>query len=176
MNRVQGVDLRAAAPKASTSGSTLGGLWEKPQRSTAITLAAVVGILFMGFLTLVLSGRAAVLMLDHPSLDFLYPFTIQNIMHVIFFVALGELFVRWRTAVREKNFLNAHFLPEHDRIVLVTLDLGPIRKRAGRFAEQAKVVSWSTRVARRGTRWRRPPGERFGLLNTMPTNITTGII
>ena len=96
MNRVQGVDLRAAAPKASTSGSTLGGLWEKPQRSTAITLAAVVGILFMGFLTLVLSGRAAVLMLDHPSLDFLYPFTIQNIMHVIFFVALGELFVRWR--------------------------------------------------------------------------------
>ena len=50
-------------------------------------------------------------------------------MHMIFFVALGELFVRWRTAVREKNFLNAHFLPEDDRTVLVSHDLGPIRRR-----------------------------------------------
>ena len=129
MNQVQGVDLNTAAPKAFGLGSGLGGLWEKPQRSTAIMLAAVAGILFIGFLTLVLSGRAAVLVLDHPSLHFFYPFTIQNVMHMIFFVALGELFVRWRTAVREKNFLNAHFLPEDDRTVLVSHDLGPIRRR-----------------------------------------------
>ena len=129
MNHVQGVDLNTAAPKAFGLGSGLGGLWEKPQRSTAIMLAAVAGILFIGFLTLVLSGRAAVLVLDHPSLHFFYPFTIQNVMHMIFFVALGELFVRWRTAVREKNFLNAHFLPEDDRTVLVSHDLGPIRRR-----------------------------------------------
>ena len=129
MNQVQGVDLNTAAPKAFGLGSGLGGLWEKPQRSTAIMVAAVAGILFIGFLTLVLSGRAAVLVLDHPSLHFFYPFTIQNVMHMIFFVALGELFVRWRTAVREKNFLNAHFLPEDDRTVLVSHDLGPIRRR-----------------------------------------------
>ena len=92
-------------------------------------LAAIAGILFIGLLTVVLSGRAAVLVLDHPSLHFFYPFTIQNVMHMIFFVALGELFVRWRTAVREKNFLNAHFLPEDDRTVLVSHDLGPIRRR-----------------------------------------------
>ncbi|MGB9475228.1 MAG: MotA/TolQ/ExbB proton channel family protein [Candidatus Udaeobacter sp.] len=129
MNHVQGVDLSAAVPKASAFGSGLGGFWEKPRRSTAITLAAIAGMLFIGFLTVVLSGRAAVLVLDHPSLHFFYPFTIQNIMHVIFFVALGELFVRWRTAVREKNFLKAHFLPEDDRTVLVSHDLGPIRRR-----------------------------------------------
>jgi biopolymer transport protein ExbB/TolQ len=129
LNHVQGVDLNAAAPKAFGLVSGVRGFWEKPQRSTAIMLAAVAGILFIGFLTLVLSGRAAVLVLDHPSLHFFYPFTIQNVMHMIFFVALGELFVRWRTAVREWNFLNAHFLPEDDRTVLVSHDLGPIRRR-----------------------------------------------
>jgi biopolymer transport protein ExbB/TolQ len=129
LNHVQGVDLNAAVPKAFGLVSGVRGFWEKPQRTTAIMLAAVAGILFVGFLTLVLSGRAAVLVLDHPSLHFFYPFTIQNVMHMIFFVALGELFVRWRTAVREKNFLNAHFLPEDDRTVLVSHDLGPIRRR-----------------------------------------------
>jgi biopolymer transport protein ExbB/TolQ len=129
LNHAQGVDFNAAAPKAFGLSSGLGGFWEKPQRSTAITLAAIAGIFFIGFLTLVLSGRAGVLILDHPTRHFFYPFTIQNIMHVIFFVALGELFVRWRTAVREKNFLGAHFLPEDDRTVLVSRDLGPIRRR-----------------------------------------------
>jgi len=129
LNHVQGVNLNDAAAKAIRPGFSLGGLWEKPQRSAAIAFAAIAGVLFIGFLTVVLSGRAAVLVLDHPSLHFFYPFTIQNIMHMIFFVALGELFVRWRTAVREKNFLNAHFLPEDDRTVLVSHDLGPIRRR-----------------------------------------------
>jgi biopolymer transport protein ExbB/TolQ len=92
-------------------------------------LAAIASILFIGILTVLLSGRAAVLVLDHPSLHFFYPFTIQNVMHVIFFVAVGELFVRWRTAVREKNFISAHLLPEDDRTVLVSRDLGPIRRR-----------------------------------------------
>jgi len=129
LNHVQGVNLNDAAPKAIRPGFSLGSLWEKPQRSAAIALAAIAGVFFIGFLSVVLSGRAAVLVLDHPSLHFFYPFTIQNIMHMIFFVALGELFVRWRTAVREKNFLNAHFLPEDDRTVLVSHDLGPIRRR-----------------------------------------------
>ena len=109
--------------------SGLSTLWEKPQRSTAIVLALFASFGFIGFLTLVLSGRAAVLVLDHPSKHFLYPFTIQNIMHVVFFVGLGALFVRWRIAVRETNFLHAQFLPEDDRTVLMSRDLGPIRRR-----------------------------------------------
>ena len=56
-------------------------------------------------LSLVLSGRAAILVLDKPSQHFVYPFTIQNLMHIVFFVGLGDLFVRWRIATREKNFL-----------------------------------------------------------------------
>ena len=107
----------------------LTALWEQPRRSSALVLALVAAVLFIGFLTLILSGRAAVLVLDYPSRHFLYPFTIQNIMHVVFFVGLAELFVRWRIAIREQNFLNAKFLPEDDRTVLLGRDLGPIRRR-----------------------------------------------
>ena len=48
---------------------------------------------------------AAVLLPDHPSAHFRYPFTIQNMMHVVFFIGLGELFVRWRIGTREEAFL-----------------------------------------------------------------------
>jgi biopolymer transport protein ExbB/TolQ len=96
--------------------------------------AVVAGFIAVGLLTLMLKGRAAVLLLDHPSAHFMYPFTIQNMMHVVFFLGLGELFVRWRTGAREEAFVHAKFLPEDDHTVLTTNDLGPIRKRvAGEF-------------------------------------------
>jgi biopolymer transport protein ExbB/TolQ len=126
VNRTQTSDLGSASAAMPAS---LGTFWEKPQRSTAIVLALLASMVFIGFLTLVLPRRAGILVLDHPSKHFIYPFTIQNIMHVVFFVGLGELFVRWRIAVRENNFLTAHFLPEDERTVLVSRDLGPIRRR-----------------------------------------------
>jgi biopolymer transport protein ExbB/TolQ len=107
----------------------LASLWDKPNRSTAIALGLGASVLFIALLSLVLSGRAAVLILDKPTRHFLYPFTIQNVMHVVFFVGLAELFVRWRIAVREQSFLTAKFLPEDDRTVLLSRDLGPIRRR-----------------------------------------------
>ena len=126
MNRAGSIDPNAAPVAIGSGFSTF---WEKPQRSTAVVLALLGSMVFIGFLTLVLRGRAAVLVLDHPSKHFVYPFTIQNIMHVVFFVGLGELFVRWRIAVRENKFLAAQFLPEDDRTVLMSRDLGPIRRR-----------------------------------------------
>jgi biopolymer transport protein ExbB/TolQ len=119
---------------AASAAAGLNTLWAKPKRSRTITLSVLAGIVFVAFLSLVLSGRAAILVLDKPSQHFVYPFTIQNLMHIIFFVGLGDLFVRWRIATREKNFLRLHYLPEDDQTVLVTQDLGPIRKRvAGEF-------------------------------------------
>lgn len=109
-------------------------LWSTPKRGQALIVFGLLGVLFITFLSLILSGRAAVLVLDKPSQHFVYPFTIQNLMHIIFFVGLGELFVRWRIASREKNFLRLQYLPEDDQTVLVSQDLGPIRKRvAGQF-------------------------------------------
>jgi len=121
-----------AASKAAVA--ELNTLWAKPRRSRTILLSALAGAVFIILLSLILSGRAAVLVLDQPSQHFVYPFTIQNLMHIVFFVGLGDLFVRWRIATREKNFLQVHYLPEDDQSVLVTQDLGPIRKRvAGEF-------------------------------------------
>ena len=109
-------------------------LWTLPPRMPVMIAAILGSMVFIGFLTLVLSGRAAVLIIDHPSLHFPYPFTIQNIMHVVFFIGLGELFVRWRVASRELRFLRVGYLPEDDHAVLTPADLGPIRRRiAGAF-------------------------------------------
>ena len=131
MNRARSFDLNAASAAARGGLDTL---WAKPKRSQTILLFAGLGVLFVAFLSLVLSGRAAVLVLDKPSQHFLYPFTIQNLMHIVFFVGLGDIFVRWRIASREKRFLGLHYLPEDDQTVLVSQDLGPIRKRvAGEF-------------------------------------------
>lgn len=91
--------------------------------------SVVAAILAITVLTPLLTGRAGVLLLDHPSLHFPYPFTIQNMMHLVFFLGLGELFVRWRVAVREERFVRGAILPEDDHTVLMKEELGPILQR-----------------------------------------------
>jgi len=85
-------------------------------------------------------SRVAIVLLDRSSESlgytstFPYPFTIQNLMHLIFFFGLGELFIRWRVATREKGILDQQYLPEDNETVLQAVDLGPIWRRvAGTF-------------------------------------------
>jgi biopolymer transport protein ExbB/TolQ len=78
------------------------------------------------------ASRLAVLILDYPSKHFPYPFTIQNFMHVLFFIGLGELFVRWRVGERELRFTRQRYLPEDDETVLQFADLGPIRRKVSK--------------------------------------------
>lgn len=120
---------KAHPEAAKDRGKLLTGLWIMPSRPMVMTAAVVAAIAVIALLTVLLSGRAAVLILDNPSAHFPYPFTIQNMMHIVFFVGLGELFVRWRIGAREERFLEARFLPEDDHTVLMQDDLGPIRKR-----------------------------------------------
>src|SRR3712207_6311584 len=132
-------EARAAELPAPVRGKgapfNASSFWRKPNRRQALAVFAVLAVLFVALLSVTLSGRAAVLVLDkHPDSHFPYPFTIQNIMHVIFFMGLGELFVRWRIAARECRFLGKGFLPEDDQTVLGSEDLGPIRRKvAGQF-------------------------------------------
>jgi biopolymer transport protein ExbB/TolQ len=76
--------------------------------------------------------RLSILLLDYPSSHFPYPFTIQNFMHILFFIGLGELFVRWRVGTRELNFLKQQYLPEDESTVLQFADLGPVRRQVSR--------------------------------------------
>lgn len=78
------------------------------------------------------AARLGVLVLDFPSKHFPYPITFQNLMHLLFFLGLGELFVRWRVAERELGFLGRGYLPEDEETVLQFPDLGAIRRRVAR--------------------------------------------
>jgi len=56
----------------------------------------------------------------------LYPFTIQNIMWVLFFIGLGELWVRLSRAKNESRQLRYNILPEGEDTMLRAKDLVPI--------------------------------------------------
>lgn len=110
------------------------GFWSLPDRSQALVLGALASLAFIAFGTLVFPSGMARILLDYPSKHFVYPFTVQNFMHILFFAALGDLFVRWRVGVRETSFLHQRFLPEDEQTVLRMKDLGPIRRRVlGQF-------------------------------------------
>ena len=57
-----------------------------------------------------------------------YPFSIQNVEHLLFALALGEALVRWKAGSYELRFRDARYLPEDDAVVLQYEDLGPIRR------------------------------------------------
>lgn len=107
---------------------------EIPNRLQVLAFSLLMGVAFVAIATLLIKGRMAELLLDYPSKHFPYPLTIQNIMHLVFFVGLGDLFVRWRASIHETKFLHQHLLPEDEQTVLQAKDLGPIRRSVyGRF-------------------------------------------
>jgi biopolymer transport protein ExbB/TolQ len=119
------------------SNPLLRKLWEYPDRVTVMAIAVVSALIFIAIATIVLDpmGRAAQLIFDRRSPHFPYPFTIQNFEHVILFIGLGELYVRWRMSVREEEFLHQGLLPEDDATVLQSADLGPIRRQVAKLMD-----------------------------------------
>ena len=59
----------------------------------------------------------------------IYPFTIQNLMWLLFFVGLGDLLVRFARGGRELGQLRLQLLPEDDETMLRAQDLGEIYSR-----------------------------------------------
>ena len=59
-----------------------------------------------------------------------YPFTVQNVMWIVFAMGLGELIVRVRAAVAESAQLSLGYLPEDDRTILQAPELRDIFARA----------------------------------------------
>ncbi len=114
----------------STVNAPGSSLLELPDRRMVMGIAVCAAICAIAFLTLVLpaESRIASLLLDRESPHFIYPFTIQNFEHILFFIGMGELFVRWRVGKREFEFAGRGFLPEDEQAVLQISDLGPIRR------------------------------------------------
>lgn len=100
----------------------------QPNRLLVLGIAVTVGVAVIALLSLLIADtKAGVMLLDSQTTIFYYPFTIQNLMILLFFIGLGEAVVRWITAAKEKSFLRHEFLPEDDETVLQAHDLGPIR-------------------------------------------------
>ena len=58
-----------------------------------------------------------------------YPFTIQNLMWIVFFLGFGELMARYRAGGAEGAQLARRLLPEDDLVVLRRNELGPFYKQ-----------------------------------------------
>ena len=115
-------------------------------RSVVLALFAGAGCLWILLLTVLLSkgSDAAVLLLDYnPASSFPYPFTIQNLMYLFFFVCLGDLFVRWTGAAQELVHVRMGYLPEDEQTVLQPHELGAIREKVmGRFDDDSGFLPY----------------------------------
>ncbi len=58
-----------------------------------------------------------------------FPFTVQSVMWLVFFLGMGELYQRYRSTHEEEAMLKQSFLPEDESIMLVAADLGPLYRR-----------------------------------------------
>ncbi len=66
------------------------------------------------------------LLLDRNTKSFIYPFTIQNLMWIVFFIGAGELLVRYVAGSGEGRQLGRQLLPEDDQTVLRQQDVGTL--------------------------------------------------
>lgn len=95
-----------------------------------ISLSALLGgLVFVGVMSVLLpDGFFAGFLLDRNS-RFPYPFTIQNIMWLVFFIGAGELLVRYLETDLEIQQIHKGLLPEDETTLLRKQDLVGLYKR-----------------------------------------------
>ena len=85
-------------------------------RATTAIISAAVGIFLIILLFLILPEDLAQVMLDSSRET--WPFTVQNVMWIVFTVGMGELFMRYRGAQEEERQIREAYLPEDDASLL----------------------------------------------------------
>ena len=119
--------MAAAAEKAQAKAK------RRPtaKSSDNLRLMIAIGSLIAGLLLIVLLGlllpsksfEAKFLIDKNPTY---YPWTIQNLMWIVFFFGLGELLLRHMDGRADSGQLSRQYLPEDERTVLRAGDLGDI--------------------------------------------------
>jgi len=114
------------------------------QRLNAFVISLVIGVVFVALSSYLVapceaetecSGRIlGDLMLDrnvelNTDGAWFYPFTVQNLMWLMFFVGLGEIWLRFAQGKAEEEQCNAGLLPEDDQVMLRAKDLGLVYNR-----------------------------------------------
>lgn len=102
-------------------------------RAITFSVSIIVGLLWIALLTLLLPAGtdsvAADLLLDRNTQILPYPFTIQNVMWMIFAITAGELVVRHLEGGGEDDQLHLGLLPEDDETMLRRTDVGDVYRR-----------------------------------------------
>lgn len=119
------------------------------QRMIIFSSAAGVAIVFIAFLSLLLSeGFFADFLLDRNSKFMPYPVTVQNIMWIVFFIGAGELLLRYLQTDREIQQVHLRLLPEDDTTLLRQQDLGSLYQRVRESARTAPGGAGDGRLSR----------------------------
>lgn len=104
-----------------------------PFRAVVLFGSVLGGIVLVGVLSYVIPAGddsvAADLLLDRNTRIFPYPFTIQNVMWIVFCTAGGELLVRNLAGRRERAQMHLKLLPEDDDVALDRQDLEAMQQR-----------------------------------------------
>lgn len=94
-----------------------------PSRTITVFIMIIAAIIFILIVQLIpLGSGLKKIILDYPGEA--YPLTIQNVMWIVFFIGLGELYGRVQLTQHFKTELSKHYLPENDQAVLTNKDLG----------------------------------------------------
>ena len=101
-------------------------------RLTTFLWSIVAGIVVVAILTALIPAEignfAGDLLLDRNTSSFPYPFTIQNLMWIVFFIGVGELVTRYIVGNREQTQLVRQLLPEDRETVWQMKDVGAVNK------------------------------------------------
>ena len=85
-------------------------------RQITSLVSLVSAILVIALLARILPDGAAAVVLDIKRAS--WPFTVQNILWIAFFIGLGELSIRWRAGRLEESQLERDYLPLDEETVL----------------------------------------------------------
>ena len=111
-----------------------------PNRIITVLDSLLTGVLAIALFTRILPQGAAEIMLDINRGS--WPFTVQNVMWLVFFIGLGELALRWHSGWLEDQQMDRGYLPEDEETVLRPGDdMVPIYRkvRASRYRETCFV-------------------------------------
>jgi biopolymer transport protein ExbB/TolQ len=86
------------------------------KRQITIVISILTAIMVIAFLAKVLPVSAAAIMLDINRAS--WPFTVQNVLWIAFFIGLGELVLRWQAGRLEESQFERNYLPLDDETVL----------------------------------------------------------
>lgn len=97
-------------------------------RLLTLLISVIAAVLMIALMSRVLPPTFAAIALDIKRSS--WPFTVQTVLWVVFFIGLGEISIRWRAGRIEEAQLDRQYLPTDDETVLRPgEDLTPIYQK-----------------------------------------------